>query len=102
MNITKMTVEEALAFSDEWIRGVTLHEGSQGWRVVCWILAEEVRRRHGIGGELVIARQQRDELQEAIETIYDLRPFGKDATEYALTVEDIARQAIVSVKGIAR
>lgn len=38
------TVAEALDFADEWTRGTKLHEGSQGWRVVCFILAEEVRR----------------------------------------------------------
>ncbi len=42
--IVKMTIDEALAFSDEWVRGMTLHEGSQGWRIVCMILADEVRR----------------------------------------------------------
>lgn len=40
----KMTIEEALEFSDTWIRGMTIHEDSQGWRVVCMILAEEVRK----------------------------------------------------------
>lgn len=40
----KMTIEEALEFSDEWSNGMTLHEGSQGWRVVLLLLAEEVRR----------------------------------------------------------
>lgn len=28
----KMTIEEALEFADELSRGLTLHEGSQGWR----------------------------------------------------------------------
>ena len=40
----KMTIDECLEFADEWIRGMTLHEGSQGWRVVCMLLAEEVRK----------------------------------------------------------
>lgn len=40
----KMTVDDALEFADEWVRGMTIHEGSQGWRVVCMVLAEEVRR----------------------------------------------------------
>lgn len=40
----KMTIDECLEFSDEWSRGMTIHEGSQGWRVVCMLLAEEVRR----------------------------------------------------------
>jgi hypothetical protein len=44
----KMTIEEALYFADEWSRGMTLTEGSQGWRVVCLLLAEEVRRQQPI------------------------------------------------------
>lgn len=40
----KMTIDQALEFSDEWVSGMTFHEGSQGWRVVCALLAEEVRR----------------------------------------------------------
>jgi len=32
-----------MAFADEWSRGMTLHEDSQGWRVVCMLLAEEVK-----------------------------------------------------------
>lgn len=40
----KMTIDECLSFADEWSRGMTLHEGMQGWRVVCMLLAEEVRR----------------------------------------------------------
>ena len=38
-----MTVDEALAFAEEWTRGMTLHAGSQGWRVVCLLLGEEVK-----------------------------------------------------------
>ncbi len=40
----KMTIDECLEFADEWSRGMTYHEGSMGWRVVCMLLAEEVRR----------------------------------------------------------
>jgi hypothetical protein len=40
----KMTVDDALEYADEWNRGRTVHEDSQGWRTVCLILAEEVRR----------------------------------------------------------
>lgn len=40
----KMTIDECLEFADEWSRGITIHEGSQGWRVVCMLLANEVRR----------------------------------------------------------
>jgi hypothetical protein len=39
----KMTIDEAIAFADEWSRGMTINEGSQGWRVVCMLLANEVR-----------------------------------------------------------
>ncbi len=39
-----MTVEEALSFADEWLRGTTLSQGIQGWRVTSALLAEEVRR----------------------------------------------------------
>lgn len=67
----KITIEEALAFADEWSRGMTIHEGSQGWRVVCMLLAEEVRRRNGIGGELLAARRERDELAAAIRQVLD-------------------------------
>lgn len=40
----KMTIEDALEFADQWSRGLTLYEDAQGWRVVCMLLAEEVRR----------------------------------------------------------
>jgi len=40
----KMTIDECLEFADEWSRGMTIHEGSQGWRVVCLLLADEVRK----------------------------------------------------------
>lgn len=66
-----MTIEEALEFADEWSKGMTYHEGSQGWRVVCMLLAEEVRRRHGIGGELIAARRERDDLAAAIRQTLD-------------------------------
>ncbi len=41
----KLTVDECLALADEWSQGITIHEDSQGWRVVCMVLAEEVRRQ---------------------------------------------------------
>lgn len=39
-----MTVEQALAFADDWSKGVTFHPDTDGWRVVYMVLAEEVRR----------------------------------------------------------
>lgn len=47
-----MQVDEALAFADEWIEGVTVYEGLQGWRVVCATLAAEVRRLRHENAEL--------------------------------------------------
>lgn len=40
----KMTIDECLEYSDIWARGITVHSDSQGWRVVCMLLAEEVRK----------------------------------------------------------
>jgi len=40
----RMTVDEALGWADEWARGRTFYLQSQGWVVVCAILANEVRR----------------------------------------------------------
>lgn len=39
-----MDVNEALQFADEWAKSQTFYEGMQGWRVVCAVLAAEVRR----------------------------------------------------------
>lgn len=39
-----MQIDEALGHADEWIKGVTLYEGAQGWRVACATLAAEVRK----------------------------------------------------------
>lgn len=47
----KMTIAEALEFADEWSKGLTLHEGAQSWRVVCMLLAEEVRRKNAPAGD---------------------------------------------------
>lgn len=41
----KMTLKEAMEFAHAWapapLRG---NEGMEGWRVVCYVLAQEVRR----------------------------------------------------------
>lgn len=39
-----MKLEEALQWADQWTEGQTFYEGMQGWRVVCAVLAAEVRR----------------------------------------------------------
>ena len=40
----KLTVDDALKFSDQWSKGLTVHADSEGWRVACMVLAEEVRK----------------------------------------------------------
>lgn len=60
MNDVEMSVDEALTHADEWVKGQTFYPGAQGWRVVCAVLAAEVRRL-------------RDEKQQAIAHIEGLR-----------------------------
>jgi hypothetical protein len=48
----KMTVDDALEFADEWGQGMTFHEESQGWWVVCAILAAEVRQLRKLNSPL--------------------------------------------------
>jgi hypothetical protein len=43
--------------------------------------------------------KQRDDLLAALESIRSLRPLGKKASEYSITVESIAAKAIYSAKG---
>ena len=43
-------------------------------------------------------KQQRDELLAALNAIHELRPLGIGSSEYALTVESMARAAIAKVK----
>lgn len=45
----KMTVDEAIKLAAEWSRGMTMHADSQGWRVACMLLANEVVRLREIG-----------------------------------------------------
>lgn len=49
----KMTIDECLAFADGWSRNCTFHENSQGWRVVCMLLAGEVRSQRAALREIV-------------------------------------------------
>lgn len=61
-----MTIDECLEFADEWVRGMTYHEGSQGWRVVCMLLAEEVRkmRSEGEAVQMAYMEEVQDTLKE--------------------------------------
>jgi hypothetical protein len=92
----KMTIEEALEFADEWSRGMTLYEGSQGWRVVCMLLADEVRRRFGIGGELIAAQRERDELAAAILQTLDENSHLADGENCTLIVLKRALKSVGS------
>lgn len=67
----KMTVQDALEFADEWSRGMTLHEGSQGWRVVCLLLAAELRRLDA----------ENAQLRAELEAIYSTEPVLSVETE---------------------
>ena len=61
-----MTIDQAIAFADEWSDGMTFLAGSQGWRVVCRLLADEVRRqRESLGAWIFNAEAQRDMLDSA-------------------------------------
>jgi hypothetical protein len=66
MNV-KMTVDEALEYADEWAQGTTFHEESQGWRVVCAILALEVRRMRELKSSFVDKEQDFTELGAKLE-----------------------------------
>lgn len=43
-----MDVNEALQWAGQWTEGQTFYEGMQGWRVVCAVLAAEVRRLQAV------------------------------------------------------
>lgn len=73
--IQAMPVDEALAHADEWIKGVTVYPGLQGWRVACATLATEVRR---LRGEVRVLRgshgwlsREKERLESAIKRTLD-------------------------------
>jgi len=60
-----MSISEALEFADEWTRGLTIYPGLQGWRVVCMVLAQEVRslrEKHDIALTLCAMYADRPEI----------------------------------------
>lgn len=61
-----MTIDEALKFADEWSRGVTIYPGAQGWRVVCMLLADEVRRLRSTAEELLVNRIDAEIVKEQL------------------------------------
>jgi alanine-alpha-ketoisovalerate/valine-pyruvate aminotransferase len=68
-----MTIDEAMEFADEWSKGLTLYEGAQGWRVVCMLLAEEVRRQRGIeaAAKNLVAQKGRHNTEIAYKRLVD-------------------------------
>jgi translation elongation factor EF-Ts len=62
-----MTVDEALEIADECVQGMALHEGSKGWRVVCMVLASEVRRVRELKSSFVDKEQDFTELGDKLE-----------------------------------
>ncbi len=62
----KMSIDECIEFADEWSRGMTIHEGSQGWRVACMLLANEVRL---LRGERFVFAQLLDAAAQVMHTL---------------------------------
>lgn len=77
-----MTLDEALQFADQWAEGHTFYEGSQGWRVVCAVLAAEVRRLRSSSepltdAELVNCYLQVSDKEWAIGGMEDAKVFAR-------------------------
>ena len=89
-----MTIEEALEFADEWSRGMTLHEGSQGWRVVCMLLAEEVRRR--AGEQKVFA----EALDDAWKVIITVEGENSDEADMLNALQDRMERLSLHARGV--
>jgi len=91
----KMTIDECLEFADEWARGCTFHEGSQGWRVVCMLLAEEVRR---LRGERFVFAQLLDAAAQVMHTLD-----GEDMTEECnlRALQERLERAALEARGFA-
>jgi polyribonucleotide nucleotidyltransferase len=119
----KMTVDEALEFADEWMQGMSFYEGSQGWRVVCMVLASEVRLLRdaksafvdkeqdftGVGNKLEgLLRQdelQRNELTREVEVEMKLTRLEKlqkiqDEVEEFIAAHDLKNHHYLSDKEI--
>lgn len=66
-----MNVQEALERAESWGNSPGIRPEPAIAREVATTLAEEVRRRYGVGGELIAARRERDELAAAIRQTLD-------------------------------
>ncbi len=91
----KMTIEECIAFADEWSRGMTIHEGSKGWRVVCMLLANEVRR---LRGERFVFAQLLEAAAQVMHTL-DGEDMGEKGQLRAL--QERLERAAIEARGFA-
>ena len=91
----KMTIEECIAFADEWSRGMTIHEGSKGWRVVCMLLANEVRR---LRGERFVFAQLLEAAAQVMHTL-DGEDMGDEGQLRAL--QERLERAAIEARGFA-
>jgi hypothetical protein len=92
--VVKMTIDECLAFADEWVRGMTFHAGSNGWRVVCMLLAREVR-------SLRLASQVPDGYFFALMDALRIERGSKQWEQAALASANFAAAAIAESNHIA-
>lgn len=66
-----MNLEEAIDIVDMWTSFKKPRANARGLSAAAAVLAEEVRRRHGIGGELIAARRERDSLLAAVNFLHE-------------------------------
>ena len=59
-----MNIEEALEYANEWTKGSTFNEHSTGWRIVCAVLAAEVRhlRKSTVAAQRILSGLNQDNL----------------------------------------
>ena len=91
----KMSIDECIEFADEWSRGMTIHEGSQGWRVVCMLLANEVRL---LRGDRFVFAQLLDAAAQVMHTL-DGEDMGEEGQLRAL--QERLERAALEARGFA-
>lgn len=91
----KMSIDECIEFADEWSRGMTLYEGAQGWRVVCMLLANEVRL---LRGERFVFAQLLDAAAQVMHTL-DGEDMGEEGQLRAL--QERLERAALEARGFA-
>jgi hypothetical protein len=99
----QMTIDECLELSCEWSKGITFHDGSQGWRVVCMLLSEEVLRMRAAlaNAPVEIAMRQAREAganheREACAKVCESLPrqYGEFSTEFTSGEDSLCANAI--------